>query len=116
MTNVCLMKIVNIVATVEMEKPFDLEEILSKLPNVERAHHWVKAKIPPYNKYTAFYGSGKFLVTGVKSHDELNQVANNVVNFLKEKIEFSIFSNDLTPVIFILPLLNNMKVILSSSL
>ena len=51
----CLMKIVNIVATVEMEKPFDLEEILSKLPNVERAHHWVKSKIPPYNKYTATY-------------------------------------------------------------
>ena len=40
MTNVFLMEIVNIVATVEMEKPFDLEEVLSKLPNVDRAHHW----------------------------------------------------------------------------
>ena len=44
-----LMKIVNIVATVDMEKPFDLDEILLKLPHVERAHHWVKAKIPPNN-------------------------------------------------------------------
>ena len=84
MTNVFLMKIVNIVATVEMEKPFDLEEILSKLPNVERAHHWVKAKIPPYNKYTAFYGSGKFLITGAKSEEELAEVANNVVSYIQK--------------------------------
>lgn len=49
-----LMELVNIVATVEMSKPFDLEELLVKLPNVEKAHFWVKAKIPPYNKYTAF--------------------------------------------------------------
>ena len=78
------MKLVNIVATVEMEKPFDLEEILSKLPNVERAHHWVKAKIPPYNKYTAFYGSGKFLITGAKSEKELNDVASNVVSYINK--------------------------------
>ena len=78
------MKIVNIVATVEMEKPFNLEELLVKLPNCERAHHWVKTKIPPYNKYTAFYGSGKFLITGAKSEQELNDVANNVVSFIQE--------------------------------
>ena len=78
------MKIVNIVATVEMEKPFDLEELLIKLPDVERSHFWVKAKIPPYNKYTAFYGSGKFLITGTKSEKELNVVANNVVSFIQK--------------------------------
>ena len=79
-----LMKIVNIVATVEMENPFNLDELLTKLPNVEKAHFWVKAKIPPYNKYTAFYGSGKFLITGAKSEEELNDVANNVVSFIQE--------------------------------
>ncbi|PWB87854.1 TBP family protein [Methanobrevibacter thaueri] len=79
-----MMELVNIVATVEMEKPFDLEELLVKLPNVEKAHFWVKAKIPPYNKYTAFYGSGKFLVTGAKSEDELNEVANNVVDYIQK--------------------------------
>ena len=78
------MKIVNIVATVEMENPFNLDELLTKLPNVEKAHFWVKAKIPPYNKYTAFYGSGKFLITGAKSEEELNDVANNVVSFIQE--------------------------------
>lgn len=66
------MEIVNIVATVEMEKSFDLEELLDKLPDCERANVWVKARIPPYNKYTAFYGSGKFLITGSKSEKELN--------------------------------------------
>ena len=78
------MKIVNIVATVNMEKPFDLEELLEKLPNCERANVWVKTRIPPYNKYTAFYGSGKFLITGTKSEQELNEVANNVISFIQK--------------------------------
>ena len=78
------MKIVNIVATVEMEKQFDLEELLVKLPNCERSNVWVKARIPPYNKYTAFYGSGKFLITGVKSEQELNDVAINVVEYIQK--------------------------------
>ena len=78
------MKVVNIVATVNMNKPFDLEELLEKLPNCERANMWVKTRIPPYNKYTAFYGSGKFLITGTKSEQELNEVANNVVSFIQK--------------------------------
>lgn len=78
------MEIVNIVATVEMEKQFDLEELLVKLQDCEKSSVWVKARIPPYNKYTAFYGSGKFLITGVKSENELNNVANNVVSYIKE--------------------------------
>ena len=73
------MKVVNIVATVNMDKPFNLEELLEKLPNCERANLWVKTRIPPYNKYTAFYGSGKFLITGTKSEQELNEVANNIM-------------------------------------
>lgn len=78
------MKVVNIVATVNMKKPFNLEELLEKLPDCERANVWVKSRIPPYNKYTAFYGSGKFLITGTKSEQELNDVANNVVSFIKK--------------------------------
>ena len=79
-----MMNLVNIVATVEMEKFFDLEELLDKLPDCERANVWVKARIPPYNKYTAFYGSGKFLITGVKSEKELNEVAQNVVSYINK--------------------------------
>lgn len=76
------MKLVNIVATVDMKEPFDLEELLVKLPNCEKANVWVKTRIPPYNKYTAFYRSGKFLITGAKSENELNEIANNVVCFI----------------------------------
>ena len=67
-----------------MIKPFNLEELLEKLPDCERANIWVKTRIPPYNKYTAFYGSGKFLITGTKSEEELNEVANNVVSFIQK--------------------------------
>ena len=78
------MELVNVVATVEMDKQFDLEEMLIKIPNCEKANVWVKARIPPYNKYTAFYGSGKFLITGVKSEEELNNVATNVVSYINK--------------------------------
>lgn len=79
------MELVNIVATVEMEKPFDLDELLDKLSGSERTIGWIKAKIPPYNKYTLFYGSGKFLITGVKSEQELNERANNIVSFIRQQ-------------------------------
>lgn len=79
-----MMELVNIVSTVEMENFFDLEELLDKLPDCERANVWVKARIPPYKKYTAFYGSGKFLITGVKSEKELNDVAQNVVSYINK--------------------------------
>jgi len=79
-----MMQVVNIVAMVEMENPFNMEELLTKLPGVEKTNHWVKAKIPPYNKYTAFYSSGKFLITGIKSEQELNNVVENVVLYIKK--------------------------------
>lgn len=78
------MQVVNIVSTVEMEKPFDMAELLVKLPNCEKCSHWVKTKIPPHNKYTAFYSSGKFLITGTTCEDELMDVANNVVSFIQK--------------------------------
>lgn len=78
------MEIVNITSTVVMEHPFDLEKLLNNLPESQKSHFWIKARIPPHNKYVAFYGSGKFLVTGVKSHQEVYEVANNVVDYLKE--------------------------------
>lgn len=79
-----MMEIVNIVATVEMEKLFDLEELLVKLPDCEKSNVWVKARIPPYNKYTAFYGSGKFLITGAKSEKEVNEFAENVDSYINK--------------------------------
>ncbi len=78
------MEIVNITATVIMEKSFDLDNLHNRLPNSEKTQVWVKKRIPPYNKYTAFYASGKFLIIGVKSYEELNEVADNVVKYLKQ--------------------------------
>lgn len=78
------MDLVNVVATVEMEKSFDLDELLDKLPNSERTIKWIKVKIPPYTQYTLFYSSGKFLITGVKSEQELNERAHNIVSFIRE--------------------------------
>ena len=49
-----------------------------------KSKYWVKARIPPYNKYTAFYSSGKFLITGTKSEKELNEVAKYVVSYINE--------------------------------
>lgn len=79
------MELVNVVATVEMEELFDLDELLVKIPNSERCRGWIKAKIPPYDKYTIFYKSGKFLITGVRSEQELNDRANNIVSFIREQ-------------------------------
>lgn len=78
------MEIVNITATVQMEKDFNLDFLLKSLPNAEKSNIWVKVRVPPYGKYTAFYATGKFLITGVKNYKELNEVANNVENYLKE--------------------------------
>ena len=78
------MEIVNIVATVEMEESFDLDELLVKLPDCEKSSVWVKARIPPYNNYTAFYSSGKFLITGAKSEKEVNEFAENVVSYINK--------------------------------
>ena len=78
------MKVVNIVATVNMNKPFNLDEILGKLPNCEKANVWVKTRIPHNNKYTAFYVSGKFLINGAKSDQEVTDIANNVVSFIQK--------------------------------
>ena len=78
------MECVNVVATVEMETYFYFDELLNILPDAKVTHRWIKAKIPPYNKYTAFYGSGKFLITGAKSDQEVNDIANNVVSYIKK--------------------------------
>lgn len=78
------MEIVNITATVIMYELFDLDFLHQNLPNSEKTHVWVKSRIPPFEKYTAFYGSGKFLITGAKSVEEINKVADSVVSFLKD--------------------------------
>lgn len=78
------MEIVNIVASVEMEKPFILSDLLNKLPDAELLKHWVKIRIPPNNTYVAFYKKGKFSIIGVKSVEEIYSVADSVIDLLKK--------------------------------
>lgn len=67
-----MLKIVNIVATVKMEKKFNLDILLEKLPNAKQSKHWVNIRLPKFNNYIAFYKNAKFLITGAHSEKELN--------------------------------------------
>jgi len=81
------MKIVNIVATVILAEPLDLNEIHrhlhgSKFPKA--GSPWLQYRLQPENYYTTFYKSGKFLVTGVTSPDEIQPIANRIISILKK--------------------------------
>lgn len=78
------MEIVNITATVEMKNLFDLTELLHKLPDSQLANRWVKIRIPPFDKYIAFYKSGKFLITGAKTESEIYDISKSVVDYLRK--------------------------------
>jgi transcription initiation factor TFIID TATA-box-binding protein len=78
------MKIVNIVATVKLTAPFDLQHIHNSIQETTRNPkvHWLQLRIPPDNSYIAFYQSGKFLVTA-KSMDKLQKNIDTVLKLLK---------------------------------
>ena len=71
-------------STVVMERPFNLEEILNKLPDAEPLLHWVKLKFSPNNNHFSIYGSGKVSIYGTKSEEELFNLANDFVLYLEE--------------------------------
>lgn len=81
-----LIKIQNIVATVEVIEPLDLQQLALELVDSEftsEAARWLKLRLKPSNTYIAFYRSGKFLVTGVKSLEELDAAVQQVLDELK---------------------------------
>jgi transcription initiation factor TFIID TATA-box-binding protein len=81
------LEIVNIVAIAIMHEPFDLERISKKIEGTEFASSgakWLKMRLKPENYYTAFYKSGKFLITGVKNLDNVNEIVQRVLNILKK--------------------------------
>ena len=56
-----------------------MEKLYSQLERAEFAlsgAKWLKMRIKPENYYVAFYKSGKFLITGVKSEKEINFLVN----------------------------------------
>jgi transcription initiation factor TFIID TATA-box-binding protein len=81
------MKIVNIVATVILAEPLDLNGVHkhlsgSKFPKT--GSPWLQYRLQPENYYTTFYKSGKFLVTGVTSPDDIRPIADRIISILKK--------------------------------
>lgn len=82
------MKIVNVVAIVELSTPIGLERLASAIQDTRYAEseaRWLKMRLQPEGYYIAFYKSGKFLITGVKSVKEASRVADRVLVELKSK-------------------------------
>ena len=79
------MKISNIVATVKLKIPFDINYLNQNIPGTikDPKVHWLKYRMPNNNSYIAFYRSGKFLVTA-KSFEQLNETVSYVLSKLEE--------------------------------
>lgn len=81
------LQIVNAVATVKLTSTVELEMLAAALKGSEfsaSGGRWLKMRLRPENYYIAFYKSGKFLVTGVKSLEEIERIANRVITILKD--------------------------------
>jgi transcription initiation factor TFIID TATA-box-binding protein len=72
------LQIVNMVAIVKLSTPLDLGTLASALKGSEfgtSGGKWLKMRLQPENYYIAFYKSGKFLITGAKSMQEVDSIA-----------------------------------------
>jgi transcription initiation factor TFIID TATA-box-binding protein len=78
------LKIANVVATVTLTTPLDLVLIHERLPKTELPGKspWLKLRLKPDNTYTAFYKSGKFLIT-TKFPERLDSIAQRVLDLLQ---------------------------------
>lgn len=82
-----ILEIVNIVAIAIMQEPFDLDLISKRLEDTEfpsSGPRWLKMRLRPENYYTAFYKSGKFLITGAKNINKVNEIVQRVLSKLKD--------------------------------
>ncbi len=76
------MELINLVATAKVAPLFDLKELAEKLEDSELRTNWLKMRLKPENYYIAFYKSGKFLITGIKSIEEVDEIADRVITIL----------------------------------
>lgn len=80
------LQIVNVVAVVRLTSSLNLKTLAAALNGSEFSSSggaWLKMRLPPENYYIAFYKSGKFLVTGVKSLEEIESIAGRVISLVK---------------------------------
>ena len=73
----------NIVATVNCRDSFDLPLIASELDgsiyDPDGPCHWLRYRLQPNNRYIAIYKSGKFLVTGCKTLEEMHDITERMI-------------------------------------
>lgn len=81
------MRIVNIVATAKVEEQFDLALLSQRIPEAELPSNgapWLKMRLQPEGHYTAFYKSGKFLITGLSSFDAIDLFVERILGRLSQ--------------------------------
>ena len=81
-----MIKIVSMVTICTLDQPLDLISLSNNIEGAilpKKQGSWVKYRIKPENYYIAFYKSGKFLITGVKSLEKINNTAQRVLKILK---------------------------------
>jgi len=78
-------QIANVVATVSLTAPLDLALIHERIPQTEfpGKSPWLKLRLKPDNTYTAFYRSGKFLIT-TKNPEKIDEIASRVLKILHD--------------------------------
>jgi len=78
-------QIANVVATVTLTAPLDLALIHERVPQTEfpGKSPWLNLRLKPDNTYTAFYKSGKFLIT-TKKPEKIDEIAQRVLKILHD--------------------------------
>lgn len=96
------MEIVNMVVVVKLQNHLDLNELHDRLDNTEfnAGHTWLKMRIKPEDNYIAFYKSGKFLITGIKSVEKTEKLIKKVSSLLTNSgIENPVDKYDVTNIV-----------------
>ena len=81
-----MIKIVSMVTICTLDQPLDLVYLSKNIEGAilpKKLGIWVKYRIKPENYYIAFYKSGKFLITGIKSLEKINNTAERVLKILE---------------------------------
>lgn len=80
-------RIVNMVAIVKLSTTLDLAELATAFSSLNASisgNRWLKLRLMPENHYVAFYKSGKFLITGINSLEEVQKIKEKVLHLLRE--------------------------------
>lgn len=80
-----MIKIVSMVTICTLDQPLDLIYLSNNIEGAilpKKLGTWVRYRIKPENYYIAFYKSGKFLITGVKTLERINDTAQRVLKIL----------------------------------